>query len=272
MATRRRTTGVTSRTTDSGRTPTQNSPGGILGSKPHSMDSLALMEAAMGGAKVPEMSLHIPEDATLPQVEETLTVCIGGYKSLTEAAEKLKPFIGRLLLVIKTRTLFKPGFKDFTDYVDQVIVRKMGMSSTNAFEALRIARAFPNMDATAFARYGASRLLLATQATKEADPNHKAILEESLRMTVAEFKQNILAAKAQATGDAGAAVDTSVPMHVSVSIKCTPDLRDRWQALLNATGLSAEDLFSRLLALGEANPTTPLATLLANSSTRSPVH
>lgn len=234
--------------------------GAVRTSHPHNPPPTpeALLSVALGDA---ELTLAVPTDATLPQVEETLKLAIAGHRLLTDAAEKIKPLIGRMLLIIQERTLYKPAFKNFTDYVEQRVVKEMQMSRSSAFDALKIARAFPSMSAKEYTNYGATRLLLASKVTNEKAANHKEILDKAVHMSVSDFENQIKLAHVANTPNNA----TTSEAPVTISIKASPECRDRWQALLNASGLLAADLLNRMMDR-EIAATSSLAAILTPAS------
>src|SRR5436190_6479049 len=73
-----------------------------------------LVNTLLKGIKI---NVHIPENATLAQVEETLEIGIERYRDLKEAQEQLMPIIGRILYEVRERKLFRPGHKNFTGWL-----------------------------------------------------------------------------------------------------------------------------------------------------------
>lgn len=208
---------------------------------PHNPD--VLMNEALGNV---EISLNIPETATLSQVEETLAIAVDGHQRLIAAAERLKPFIGRILLHIKSRNMFKPGCNTWTEYKQSVSAR-YGISNTSLDESLQIARAFPTMDPKEYIRVGASRLLQAARITDETKANYTDILNASTQVSVADFKDKVTQTlQARRLGSAEPGTDAG-PAWVQVSIRVTPELRDRWQAIMNASSMPAEKLFAAMM-------------------------
>lgn len=220
---------------------------------PHNPD--ALMNEALGNV---EISLNIPDTASLSQVEETLAIAVDGHQRLIAAAERLKPFIGRILLHIKSRSLFKPGCNTWTEYKQSVSAR-YGISNTSLDESLQIAKAFPTMDPKEYIRVGASRLLQASRITDETKANYGEILNAAVQIPVAEFKDKVTQTlQARRLGSAEPGTDAG-PTWVQVSIRVLPEIRDRWQAIMNASGLPAEKLFAAMM--DEYVKTHPLPTV-----------
>lgn len=192
-----------------------------------------LLSLVLDGSKI---SVDIPHDATLTQVEVTLKTALGGYRRLSEAAEQLKPIIGRILLTIADRKLFRPDFPNLTKYIEErVVAVPWGISRTNAFEALRIARAFPTMSEVEYQRYGASRLLLASSVVEKTD-GVKDLLDKATRGTVEAFREVVkdLQGKEPAT--------TFV-----VSLRLPLAYKEVWEQLLTDTQLAPGPLVQELI-------------------------
>lgn len=202
-----------------------------------SMDNgpMGLMRASLG---FQDIQLNIPEDATLSAIEKTLQLAITGYKRLAEASERLKPIIGRILLVVQERKLWKPDYKNFTEFLDKKVVDEMGLGRSNAFDALRIARAFPTMSNEEYQRYGASRLLEAAKITDEAQEDYKQVLQDASKMTVEEFKQKVKAQR-----------PSTRPVTFTVSVRVTPEVKGQWVALVEAFEGTPGELFSQMVTL-----------------------
>lgn len=210
----------------------------------------ALMKAAVGFT---DIKLEIPEDATLSQVEVTLQLAITGYKRLSEASERLKPIIGRILLTVHERNLFKPAYKNFTAFLMEKVVGEMGLGRSNAFDSLKIARAFPSMTNEEYQRYGASRLLLAAKITDESKADYKDVLKESSTITVEELKDRIKATR------------TVTATSYVVSVRVPPAVKADWTALIESVEMTPGDLFGKLIEAYKA-------TLSHGYTSRKPVH
>lgn len=192
-----------------------------------------LMRAAVGFT---EIKLEIPEDATLKQVEATLQLAITGYKRLSEASERLKPIIGRILLTVQERNLFKPDYKNFTAFLMDKVVGEMGLGRSNAFDSLKIARAFPSMTNEEYQRYGASRLLLAAKITDESKADFREVLTDATKVTVEEFKNRIKSARS-----------VTATSYV-ISVRVAPQVKADWTALIESVeGTTPGELFGKLM-------------------------
>lgn len=197
-----------------------------------------LMRAALGFS---DISLDIPEDATLAQVDKTLNLAITGYKRLNDASERLKPIIGRILLTIKDRGLFKPDYKNFTAFLmERVVMAKdkggLGLGRTHMFDSLRIAKAFPTMTTEEYAKYGSSRLLIAAKLTDESQEGYKATLKELSGLTVEEGMAKVREINAETPATS-----------YTVSIRVSPEVKAEWAALIEAVDLTPGELFGQMV-------------------------
>lgn len=192
-----------------------------------------LMRAALGFT---EVSVSIPENATLAEVEKSLQLAITGYRRLSEASERLKPIIGRILLTIQARNLFKPDYKNFTAFLMDRVVAGMGLGRSHAFDSLRIARAFPNMTTEEYSRYGASRLLLAAKLTDETKAGYKDVLKDLAKQTVEEGRARVK----ELTPHGSASSYT-------ISIRVTPEVKGEWVALMESVDLTPGELFAQMM-------------------------
>lgn len=200
-----------------------------------------LMKAALG---FQEVKINIPDGASLPQMEQYLNTAILGAKRLASASERIRPMIGKLLLEIRNRKLFKPDFKNFTDYVLRRVQGEWGYSKSLAFGCLKQIETFPTLDQT---NYESSKLLLAAQVTDESQPNYKEVLDSLSRMTVLEGKAHIKQLKDSSTSERTDAI--------TLSIRVSPATREQWSQMIQDYDMSGEDLLlSCMEAYVEVNP------------------
>ena len=200
-----------------------------------------IMQIALDGA---EISVNIPADAKLPEVLTTLNKVVQGLRTFTDASERLKPVVGRIILVVQERKMYKPDYRNMTEFIEQKIVGEMGLGRSTAFDALRVAKAHPGLTAAEYAQYGASRLLLLAKDTDSKQPNYLEVLHASLSKTVEEIKTE---QKERAAAE-NPSTTVSITLHVSQTAK------NKWVKLLKDTELEAPKLFNKLLEAYRAHP------------------
>lgn len=214
----------------------------------------AMLKAAMGFRDV---TVDIPANATLGDVEKTLALAISGYQRLVEASERLKPIIGRILLTVQERKLYRPDYKNITEFIMLKVVGQMGFGRSNAFESLKIARAFPHLTAIDYQRYGASRLLLASRVTDETDPEFRTLLDKSTQTTVDAFESEVKQIH-------GEQVKTNKPPSTTLTMRVLPEVKEQWNAMIEASGLTPNDLMQACMDAMRALPQAHAATAEAN--------
>ncbi len=209
---------------------------GVLGSD---NGPQGLMKAALGFTDV---TVEIPENATLAEVENTLQLAITGYRRLSEASERLKPIIGRILLTVQQRNLFKPDYKNFTQFLMDRVVVGMGLGRSHAFDSLRIARAFPNMSTEEYSRYGASRLLLAAKLTDETKEGYKDVLKDLSKVTVEEGRAKVKEMTPSTTATS-----------YTISIRVSPEVKAEWIELMDSVEITPGELLAQMIQDTKAN-------------------
>lgn len=185
------------------------------------VDTTALISQVTGGV---EISVNIPPNAKLVDVLHTLDTAINGYKTLQDASERMKPVIGRIIYEIQLRKLYAPDYRNITDFIQKRVVDDMGMGRSTAFDALRIAKKFPSMSTADYARYGATRLLLAAKLTDETKPDHVTVLAHSLEVGVTEFAEEV---KDQTTPESDGLV--------ALTLRVNKSTKTAWLKLVEST-------------------------------------
>lgn len=202
----------------------------------------AVVKAALG---FQEITLDIPSGATLLDVQHTLGIAVEGYKRLENGLERIKPIIGRLLLHIQETKKFRPSFKNFSEWLDTVVVGEMGFGRSTAFDALRIARAFPTMSTDDYQNYGATRLLIAARYTDETHEDYRKVLDESTQMTTDQFADSIHTRLIEGKPPAQTVV---------LSMRVSPETKQRWDVRLEGSGVSPDEFMTALLYLFDTQP------------------
>ena len=203
-------------------------------------DPTALIKLATG---LPEISVVIPDNATLGEVCNTLSVAVRGFNFLDVARDKLKPIIGRLLLTVQERRMWKSEYKSMGEFINVKITTEMGLSRATAYDAIRLVRAFPKLTEKDYARFGGRRLSIAARITSSAAVDHMEILQRSLLKTADAFEeevQELLAASAPKNN------------LVSCSMRIPLRVKQRWNKLLETTEVAPGTLLDACISAYKA--------------------
>lgn len=199
-----------------------------------------LLNALMDARNI---SVTIPEGATLKEVEHTLEIAIKGSNTLDAIRNRLLPVIGRVLLEVEKRKLWKPEYKNFTEFVERRIVTDMGFGRTNAFNVLKIARTYPSLSEDEYQRIGVAKLVEASKLTDESDPEYREVLDTASKQTVEEFKQTVKTRLLEAH-------PLNAERPFLIGLRVTADVMTAWQGIRNAEpDRKSDEIFSSMIDL-----------------------
>lgn len=184
---------------------------------------------SLSGANIRPMA----EGETLLQIERRLQDAVHGFENLVGAADRLKPYIGHLMLEVRERSLWQGNYKNFTDWYQRKVIDDMKFKRSYVLDALKIAIAFPSFTAAQISQYGITKLLEAAKVTDESKPDAKGLLTESLTMSIPEFKDRVRELR-------GLEARETTP---TITIRVDQEIRDWWDARLAELGIMPADLF-----------------------------
>src|SRR5262249_3730988 len=117
--------------------------------------------------------------APIDEIEDVLKKMIGETGVLTEAIDRRTFVIGRIILTVAKRKLFRPHYKNITEYIHKHIMGDLMCSHGTAFDSYRINKRFPSWSIEEYERYGVSNMLAAADRFDESYPQGKKLLNES---------------------------------------------------------------------------------------------
>lgn len=136
------------------------------------------------------LSVVIPGDAGREDLLHHLTVCCRAAVWAETTFRKINPVIGRLLSVIKRRPDALTGYADFTAFMEQYVVGRMGYSRSGAYESMRLSDAHPSLTGERWVQIGTNRLGILAKFSKEGEPSYEKYLAVASQCaTDREFKQ-----------------------------------------------------------------------------------
>lgn len=174
----------------------------------------------------PRITMKIPDNATLAQVEETLSYAVEGIHQARQVQDMIMPIIGHLMLEVKSRKLFAPTYKNFNQWKVEVLNGKMGLGLSTANYCLSAVSSFPSLSEEQYKRFGATRLREAARITSEAkDPEGYFVqLEEFGKMSTNDVTLHVRAIQQQ--GTTTPASNTKV-----LAIRMATESYNQWVAL-----------------------------------------
>lgn len=173
------------------------------------------------------VTVDIPPNATLEQVEGSLQQVINGHQRAASFQDQVRPIIGRIILEVRERKLFKETHVNFTQWLMAVVVGRMGFSRPLAYYCLSVANSFPHLTEDDSKKYGAVLLREAARITSEDDKDYRAVLDRLAKMSSSEVIAYVKEVQQAATPTNG---ETPVETKV-ISIRVKEECFTRWHAL-----------------------------------------
>lgn len=153
---------------------------------PDKQEKLIRLLMAQDDSKI---SVVLSPDMEPDRIMESLETCCRGLEKFDTITSALKPIIGRMLLIIREKSLYKPEFDSFKKFLVERVRGTFGVSKSNLYESMAIVSAFPDLAVEQYKNIGSTNLLLAAKFTSQSNPDHKKILGKAAELTTEQFRQ-----------------------------------------------------------------------------------
>lgn len=133
----------------------------------------------------------IPEGATCQQLWDMLRVCSNGLSILENRLTRIKPIIGKLLVMFENKPSYYKdlGYTSFNAFCKKGVCGVIGMGWSTMYECLGVARKWPQLSPERYAKVKPRNLrILGTFATGRSH-NVETYLQAAEKMKVPEFRQ-----------------------------------------------------------------------------------
>lgn len=149
------------------------------------------------------ISLIIPEQIDPKKLWDTFEVCCHVVTRLKEAGDKVKPLIGRMLVVLEDypEILRAKGYETYEDFMKRGMPELFRICRSEAYAARRVAEKFPSLPIEEFKQIGIAKMQVLAQGTGEGEKDCDELLEYAKEHTVAEVKERIRVKKHMAEGE-----------------------------------------------------------------------
>ena len=178
-------------------------------------------------------TVAIPEDLSAENVWLYLNVVVKGLSRAQQAVSRLKPFLGRLLLLVRKHPHLyeQQGYANFSEFITNGVPALFGVSRPEAWNCIRVSEVLDFLPAQQMEKMGFSRLnVLAAVLKKEIPDGMSMEMVEKKRgywvaaaesnITVKEFQQKVETEMQLPKGDLSI---------VALTLYCSEDVRKRWQ-------------------------------------------
>lgn len=145
------------------------------------------MQALLSGRDI-KLTAQIPEDADFPRLLSELSLCCGVLQHFDHLGNAIKPIVGRILVLIQERGLYRPDYSTFEDFQRDKVERQFGMSRATLFKCKKVARAFPNLALSECQEIRSENLALAARFTDHTERGHAKVLAAAKSHSVEGFR------------------------------------------------------------------------------------
>ena len=153
-------------------------------------EEVILAELLRDGASI---STIIPDDVDSATLWESFSLCCNTFTKLQRSVFRLGIVIGRMLLVYhdNPQRFIELGYPKWENFLADKIRPAVGIGRSWAFNAMRIAKRWPQLTLEDYERTGMAKLLLLCRFTDGTSSNGAKWLEAAKTHTETELKQLI---------------------------------------------------------------------------------
>ena len=152
-------------------------------------ENMLLRELLRPGASI---EVLIPPDAEPTELWKTLDACVRGLGLLEARMCRLKPIIGRILLIFENKpSLYKAlGYETYSLFMDNGVYGILGLHRTSAYEGKLVARDWPQIGPDRYAKaLGPKKIAILSKFVKGNSPNGESWLQTAESMKVGELRE-----------------------------------------------------------------------------------
>ena len=154
-------------------------------------ENMLLRELLRPGASI---EVLIPPDAEPEDLWKTLDACVRGLGLLEARMCRLKPIIGRILLIFENKpSLYKAlGYETYSAFLDNGVYGALGLHRTSAYEGKLVARDWPQIGPDRYAKaLGPKKIAILSKFVKGSSPNAESWLQTAESMKVGELREYV---------------------------------------------------------------------------------
>ena len=133
----------------------------------------------------------LPEAPTCQQLWDTLRVCSSGLSMLENRVTRLKPIIGKLLLMFENKPSYYKdlGYASFNAFCKKGVCDTLGLGVSTMYECLGVARKWPQLTPERYVKVKRGNLRILSAFATGRSHNVETYLQAAESMKVPEFRQ-----------------------------------------------------------------------------------
>lgn len=192
-----------------------------------------------------KLKISVQPDATTEKAIEAIDIVCGALARQESSVVSLRQMLGKLLVETKARKLFKPTYRTFEEF-KQEVCRRNQISRATVQDAMAIAEELPMLAAEQAAVIPLTNITLAARAARGMEPPAvRLLLKSAEKMSVLQFREKVesegLVEKRGAVGRPAGKSTTTL-----LRIRVTKAVAARWEAFVG--GKDAGRMLASLLS------------------------
>jgi hypothetical protein len=174
----------------------------------------------------------IPDNLPASELWSYLRVVTRGLGKAQQAISRLKPFLGRILILIKQHPhLYEQhGYQTYSDFMSHGVPAMFGVSRPEAFNCAKVAEQLQFLPANQMEKMGFSMLNSLSTAIKRSTQDGMPVemVQAKRDFWVAQATSGITVKQFQEKMEDAAVIANGEMDRVTIVLLVTPDMRKRW--------------------------------------------
>lgn len=181
-----------------------------------------------------------PDDIAIHLLPQYLSIASKAYLVAQDTVGKLKPFLGRILVLYKQHPeLYKSrGFATYDDWMSTGVRQEYGLNRGQAYECVNIAQQCGHLDSRTITLLGFSKLNVVAKIIKQSVASDASIemrQDKVDQWVQVALQEGMTVSRLKETAEENNAVEPgSLEMRVIVSIAVNPETEKMWSAFVNS--------------------------------------
>jgi hypothetical protein len=199
--------------------PTAQSNAEVLFDRPFSTAEIEILKGVLDPSG--SVELLIPNEIDPQRLWDCVEVCCGVVAELKRATDKIKPIVGRLLVVLKDHPeiLQAHGYKNYEDFTANGMWKLFRIGRSEAKNCYRVAKNFPSLTVEEFTEIGVAKLWQIASATSEGERDCQEFVEFAKTHSVADVKKKVAKKKGMERGELD---------YAEICIEANDDIAKAW--------------------------------------------
>lgn len=199
---------------------------------PLTCEELEIMRSVFDASS--RIDLVVPQDINPQKLWDTLQACCNVAGRVSSAGNKIRPIIGRLLVVLKKypEVYVERGYNTYEDFISRGMDELFGISRTEAYEWRKVAERLSSVSIEDLEKMGTVKAQTLARLTGDGDQNFDRLFK--IAMDEGKSKNDIIAENASIKGLSPEETDLT-----NITITVTRQTADEWKKFFKSPMVQA---------------------------------